>query len=63
VVGAGKFRSFLPIEFTGSEINDSLYDKDKGHKSHLLNCPDLQKSWEDIKIKIDKQVNKQIKIK
>jgi hypothetical protein len=64
VIGAGRFKSYLPIEIiTGNEIYDSVYDKDKGHKSHLLNCLKLQENWENIKEKLDKQLNQKLKIK
>jgi len=64
VVGAGKFKSYLPIDvLTGNEVYDTTYSREKGHKSHLMNCKELQGSWESIKIKIDKQQNKQMKIK
>lgn len=49
----GRFsHSFLPVEIiNGTEMNDPEYDKDK-HKSHLLNCPQLQAQWGSIKKKI-----------
>ena len=64
VVGAGQFKSYLPVEIvTGDEVYDSIYDKSKGHKSHLLNCPQMQERWEGIKEKLDKQLNPRLKIK
>ena len=64
LLGNGKFKSYLPVEIiNGTEINDTIYDKDKGHKSHLLSCPGLQKQWEVIKAQIDKQENKSLKVK
>ena len=56
----GRFSfSFLPVEIiNGTEVNDGEYDKEK-HKSHLLNCPQLQSEWPGVKKKILQQMKKQ----
>jgi len=61
VTGYG-FNSYLPVEIiNGSEHLDYTYDKDK-HHSHLLDCPPLQKKWEETKKRIAKQEKKKNKI-
>ena len=53
--GNGMYNSYLPVELiNGTEMNDRTFEVGK-HKSHLLNCPELQAEWEGIKKKIDKQ--------
>lgn len=54
--------SFLPVEIIrGDEMNDPEYDKEK-HTSHLLNCPQLQVQWKEIKKVLNNQFNKAAKI-
>ena len=46
---------YLPVEvITGKEQFDHEFDKEK-HKSHLLNCPQLQQQWMTIRKIIAKQ--------
>jgi hypothetical protein len=56
VILQGYFRwSFLPVELiTGEEINDAEFDSKK-HRSHLLDCPQLQAQWESVKKMMNKQ--------
>jgi len=53
--GNGMFNSYLPVEvINGTEMNDRQFDLQK-HRSHLLNCKELQAEWGSIKKRIDKQ--------
>ena len=50
VILPGRFiNSYLPVEIiSGNKFKDSEFDKEK-HTSHLLNCEQLQKQWNDVK--------------
>lgn len=59
--GHGWF-GYLPVEvINGSEKDDYEFDKGK-HKSHLVNCKDLQQQWNGIKKRIIDQEKKQAKL-
>ena len=59
--GYGKFGSYLPVDIiNGTEKNDATFDKDK-HVSHLTQCPELQKQWEEVKKIIDKSMKQSLR--
>lgn len=55
IVRGYSHESYLPIEVDANyKLDTQFFDKHK-HKSHLLNCKEVQQQWEEVKKEIARQ--------
>ena len=52
--------TYLPINFNPGDNIPEFFDKEK-HRSHLLDCPELAKQWEQIQKDINNSIDREQK--